>query len=246
MRHKRAIKIHLVDPQQMFTEALVERLSREPEFEVTGSVCAEEAGRHCAVNPPNVLVLSWGLPDPGALHLARSLRQNTEGEPFTILVADLTDDLTPEQAIAEGAHGYVNKRAGVDWLAAAIRAVADGQVWASWDVVRRLMAQQRVGVAAEPVQRDGDQPNPRKLSPREIEVLQLAATGLSTDGIAEALFVEVTTIKTHLLRINRKLGVNGRLAAVMLATELGMIEQPGRWGSGPAMDGESPAAEGNI
>jgi len=127
---------------------------------------------------------------------------------LVVTTYDTDADVLP--AIEAGATGYVLKDAPRDELLRAVRAAARGEAVLAPAVVDVLMSRVR-GPAQEP------------LTPREVEVLRLVARGTSNRDAAAALFVSEATVKTHLLHIYAKLGVNDRAAAVALAVERGLV-----------------------
>lgn len=114
-------------------------------------------------------------------------------------------------AIEAGATGYLLKDAPRAKLLQAVEATARGEAVLSSSVGARLMERVR-------------NPDRELLSDREMEVLRLVASGSTNRDIAEALFVSEATVKTHLIHIFSKLGVNDRAAAVATAFEQGLLK----------------------
>jgi DNA-binding NarL/FixJ family response regulator len=127
---------------------------------------------------------------------------------LVVTTYDTDADVLP--AIEAGATGYLLKDAPRDELLRAVRAAARGEAILAPAVADVLMSRVRAP-AQEP------------LTPREVEVLRLIARGASNRDAAAALFVSEATVKTHLLHIYAKLGVNDRTAAVALAVERGLV-----------------------
>ena len=115
------------------------------------------------------------------------------------------------RAIEAGATGYILKDAPREELFRAIRATAQGQSYLSPSVATRLMGQLRAPAGAA-------------LSPREVDVLTWVAKGASNKEIAQHLHISEATVKSHLLHIFAKLGVNDRTQAVTLAVQKGIIQ----------------------
>ena len=136
---------------------------------------------------------------------------------------DTDSDVLP--AIHAGATGYLLKDAPREELFRAVRAAARGEAVLSPAVASRLMGRLRTP-AHEP------------LSQRELEVLNLIARGLNNREAAAHLFISEATVKTHLLHVYAKLGVNDRAAAVATAFERGLLPPvAGSSDSGPAIRG---------
>ena len=126
-------------------------------------------------------------------------------------------------ALQAGASGFLLKDTPPSQLADGIRAVAAGEALLAPTVTRRLIEEfARVGPArrVRPAELD-------ELTPRELEVLQLVARGMSNAEIAADLFLGETTVKTHVTHVLGKLGLRDRVQAVVLAYESGLIT-PGR------------------
>jgi DNA-binding NarL/FixJ family response regulator len=121
---------------------------------------------------------------------------------------DMDSDVLP--AIEAGATGYLLKDSPRDELFRAVEAAARGQAVLSPAVATRLMGQMR-------------QPATEPLSQRELEVLELIAQGSTNREAAKALFISEATVKTHLLHVYAKLGVNDRAAAVATAFSRGYL-----------------------
>jgi len=122
-------------------------------------------------------------------------------------------------ALAAGASGFLLKDVGPDQLTEAIRVVAQGEALLAPTVTRRLIDELVRGGRRRlrPPEALGE------LTPRELEVLELVAQGLSNAEIADLLMVEETTIKTHVSRLLAKLGLRDRVQAVVLAYESGLV-----------------------
>jgi DNA-binding NarL/FixJ family response regulator len=126
-------------------------------------------------------------------------------------------------ALRAGASGFLLKRTSPEELTAAIHTVAAGEALLSPSVTRRVIDR----MAAQPVIGEPTDPRLDELTPREREVLELIAQGLSNREIADALIVEETTVKTHVKRVLMKLDARDRVQAVILAYEWGLVA-PGR------------------
>jgi DNA-binding NarL/FixJ family response regulator len=114
--------------------------------------------------------------------------------------------------VRAGAAGYVLKHDSSDMLVTAVRAVAQGEGWLSPRVADILVRSVR----------NYDEKPDAKLTEREVDVLRLMARGQRNDEIAEALFITNQTVKNHVRRIFRKLGVETRVDAVLYAIDQGI------------------------
>lgn len=129
--------------------------------------------------------------------------------PFVLIVTTYDTDADILRAVEAGASGYLLKDAPPDRLVDAVRRAAEGETVLAPVVADRLLARLR-------------NPAP-KLSGRELEVLQLVADGASNRDVARTLFVSEATVKTHLVHVFSKLGVDSRTAAVSRAREHGLL-----------------------
>ena len=127
-----------------------------------------------------------------------------------IVLTTYESDESILKAIEAGASGYLLKAAPQEEILAGIRSVARGEVALAPSIAALLVRR----VAA---------PTPVKLSERETQVLALVAQGQSNPAIAKTLFLSEATVKTHLIHVFEKLGVNDRTRAVTLAMELGLL-----------------------
>ena len=146
--------------------------------------------------------------------MIRAVRDQFPSVPILACGAN-PDDLTVSQALFTGADGFVNKDVEPGVFVDAVRRAAQGEVVLagvpdSW--VGRIADNVERNVSTEPV-----------LTQREVEVLEVAAEGLTARQIGHRLGVRGRTVTTHLGRIYRKLGTSGRVAALAAASEFGML-----------------------
>ena len=161
---------------------------------------------------PAVALMDIDLGDGSGTELAQAIRD--EGIPTAIvLYTGSVDNALIDAAVASGARGLVLKSSPIEHLASAIRAAAAGQ-----DYVDRLLA-----AAARPRART---PRSLQISKREAQVLGMLSQGITTEQVAQDLFLSPETVQTHVRNAARKLGAHGRLHAVILALIHGDIELP--------------------
>jgi DNA-binding NarL/FixJ family response regulator len=160
------------------------------------------------------------------------------GGPRVIILTTYDLDHYVYAALTAGASGFLLKDVSPEHLVAAIRLVQSGDALLAPTITRRLIERfARRDEAKAAVHRDLSE-----LTPRELEVLRLLATGLSNAELADRLTLSATTVKTHVARILSKLGLRDRVQAVVLAYETGLIAPGGAptGTAGPAHGG-SPA-----
>jgi DNA-binding NarL/FixJ family response regulator len=193
------MNILLVDDHQMMRDGLRAVLERESDLHVTGEAAdGRTAIELCATLHPDVVVMDIGMP---GLNGIEATRQVTQNYPRTKVVAlSMNADRRYVHAMFEaGAWGYLVKSSASEELIRAIRAVAHDEKYVSPTVAGAVLDAFVVGPKA--THRD-----PRSdLSPREREVLQLLAEGMTSKEIASKLDLAVSTIETHRKQIMAKL-----------------------------------------
>jgi DNA-binding NarL/FixJ family response regulator len=122
-------------------------------------------------------------------------------------------------ALTAGASGFLLKEVSPEQLVDAVRAVRSGDALLAPSITRRLV-ERFASAASAPLAVQGDL---SELTPRELEVLQLLARGLSNAELAAELVLSEATVKTHVARILRKLGLRDRVQAVVLAYQSGLV-----------------------
>jgi DNA-binding NarL/FixJ family response regulator len=176
---------------------------------------------------PDVVLMDLRMPEVDGVAAIRRLAERGVAARVLVLTTYDTDrDVLP--AIEAGATGYLLKDAPREDLLRAVRAAARGEAVLSPTVATRLLGQVR-------------QPAREPLSQRELEVLTLIARGATNREAASRLFISEATVKTHLLHVYAKLGVNDRAAAVAVAFERGLLSAGSR-SAGPTAGGPAAGA----
>lgn len=205
-----AIRVMLVDDHPVVRDGLHGVFAADEDFEVVAEAAnGQEAMARVASVDVDVMLLDLRMPRMGGVDTIRALAVERPGVRVLVLTTFDTDrDVLP--AIEAGATGYLLKDATAAELKEAVRAAYAGQPVLAPSVAGRLIGQVRGG------------PEPA-LSPREYEVLRLVAAGTTNRQAARRLLVSEATIKTHLLHLYEKLGVNDRAAAVSEAYQRGLL-----------------------
>jgi DNA-binding NarL/FixJ family response regulator len=204
------IRILIVDDHPVVRDGLRGMLTGLPEFEVAGEAAdGAQAVAQAAGLKPDVVLMDLRMPVmDGVEAIARMRTAQLAARVLVLTTYDTDADIL--RAIEAGATGYILKDAPREELYRAIRATAQGQTFLTPAVATRLMGQLRA-------------PLETALSPREVEVLTWVAQGASNKEIAHHLHLSEATVKSHLLHIFVKLGVNDRTQAVTLALQKGLI-----------------------
>jgi two-component system nitrate/nitrite response regulator NarL len=214
MASPRRVRVYLADDHPIFLEGIVRAVRERPEFELVGSATnGEEALAGLRRHKPDVAVLDLRMGGLSGKEILAAARRDGLATRILLLSAYLADDLI-YGTIAAGAAGYLSKEMDRDRILDAVAAVARGEVVLSPEV--------QSGVARE-IQRREMVARPG-LTPRELEILALAAQGRSTPEIAGHLHLSAATVKTHLQNAYDKLGVTDRTAAVAVAMRRGLLE----------------------
>jgi DNA-binding NarL/FixJ family response regulator len=210
------ISVLIVDDQPIARAGFRSVLAAAPRIEVVGEAAdGEEAVELARRLRPDVVLMDIRMPRLDGIEATRRLA----GLKVLILTTFGLDEYIVE-ALRAGASGFLLKDAPVDELVGAIRAVAAGEAQLSPTVTRRLLDQVAHRLPAPVTPTDGGF---EELTPREREVLQLMAGGLSNAEIAAALFVSEPTVKTHVSSVLSKLGLRSRIQAVIYAYEAGVV-----------------------
>jgi DNA-binding NarL/FixJ family response regulator len=164
---------------------------------------------------PDVLVLDLQMPQGDGLEVLRRLSA-LPNPPATVLLAGYIPDDSVVEAMRLGVKGVVLKEMAPSLLVACIRKVAAGGIWLEQDAVGRAFEKLLRTAHSRRAVED-------LLTPREVEIVCLAATGASTRAIGEKLFISDSTVKTHLHSVYEKLSLKGRVQLANYAKEHGLV-----------------------
>ena len=214
------IKILLVEDQQLVREGLKGLLALHDELKVVGEASdgAEALEWLSAVPPddmPDVILSDMRMPRLDGIGLIRALAARALRLP-TVLLTTFDDTAAFDEAVRAGARGFLLKAISPETLAQALRDVHGGGTALRPSLTTRMEAKggERAFTAA-------DHPDP--LSPKELQVLRLVASGRSNTEIAGLLGNSEGVIKNHCSAIFSKMGVRDRTQAVLRAIDLGWI-----------------------
>ncbi|RXS70369.1 response regulator transcription factor [Streptomyces sp. TM32] len=206
------VRLLLADDHPVVRAGLRAVLETEPDFEIVADVpTAEQAVRLAAECDVDVVLMD--LQFGGRMLGSQATAEITArpGGPRVLVLTTYDTDADILAAIEAGATGYLLKDAPPQELAAAVRTAAAGRSALAPTVALRLMDRLRTPATA--------------LSRRETEVLQLVAEGHSNAAVSKRLFLSQATVKSHLVHIYAKLGVDSRTSAVAAATAQGLIRR---------------------
>ncbi|SDQ25001.1 response regulator transcription factor [Microbacterium sp. cf332] len=209
------IRLLIVDDHPIVRAGLAGLLADEPGFAVVAEAAdGEQAAQLVAQTRPDVVLMDLRMPVlDGVAATARIISDRAEAStPRVLILTTYESDDQILAAIEAGASGYLLKAAPREEIVAGIRSVAAGQSALSPAVAVRLVERMR-----------RPEPPASALTPRETDVLRLVAAGHGNRQIAVQLGIGESTVKTHLLRVYDKLGVDSRTRAVTLALERGLL-----------------------
>jgi DNA-binding NarL/FixJ family response regulator len=217
-----AVRVVVVDDDDLMRAGLKAVLSSDAGIAVVGEA---RSGR-AAVDrvhelQPDLVLMDVRMPDLDGIAATRRILGATPAVRVLILTTFEQDDYI-FGAISAGASGFLLKRTRPEELLAAVHTVAAGDSLLSPSVTRIVIDR----LARQPAPEAGSSERLDELTPREREVLDLLARGLSNHEISAALVIEESTVKTHVKRILTKLGLRDRIQTVIFAYESGLT-RPG-------------------
>jgi len=203
-------RVLIADDHPVVRAGLRDMLSTQADFDVVAEVvnCAEAVTLTTRLQP-HVVLMDLRMPEMDGVHATAQIKaQHQHVQVLVLTTYDSDSDILP--AVEVGATGYILKDAPREELFQAIRAAAQGKPVLTSSITARLMERMR-------------SPTVEALTSREIDVLKLVAKGAHNKQIASQLYITEATVKSHLIRIYGKLGVDDRTAAVTKALEQGIL-----------------------
>lgn len=205
-----SIRIVVADDHPVVRSGLMSMLASQPDFDVVGEAGnGREAVEMVAKLHPGVVLMDLRMPVMDGVAAIEGISENHPETKILVLTTyDSDSDIL--RAVEAGATGYLLKDSPREELYEAVRSTASGKPLLTPVVAARLMKSIR-------------EPRPRKLSGREVEVLDLVRRGMSNKEVGRELHISEATVKTHLIHTFGKLGVDDRTAAVNTALERGIL-----------------------
>ena len=215
------IRILLADDQALVRGGIRLILEAEPDMEVAGEAAdggeAVTAALRCQ---PDLVLMDIRMPELDGIEAARRLLPRLPACRVVMLTTFDLDDYVVD-AFRAGASGFLLKTAPPAQLVAAVRTVQAGDALLAPASTRRLIEQSLK--PARPPRSPSEEAAVASLTAREHDVLRLLARGLTNAEIAGQLFVESSTVKSHVASLLGKLGLRDRVQAVVYAYESGLV-----------------------
>jgi DNA-binding NarL/FixJ family response regulator len=224
----RNIRVVLADSSRLTTMGISQVLQKEPDIELVGTAAdGDEAAAKTLELEPDVLVIEADLPRTSGIKVTQRIRRELPHVGVVVLTAK-DDEQTLFEAIRAGAAAYLNKDCEPTELVDAIRKARAGQFIINEKVFNRPAVASKVLAEFRElsVYGPGSSHVFAPLSPREVQILDNIAQGMTNKEVAYALAISEQTVKNHMSSILRKLSVNDRTQAVVYAIRQGWIKGP--------------------
>jgi DNA-binding NarL/FixJ family response regulator len=215
----KAITVLIVDDQRTFGEALQLALAKEKDLRVVDVVTDGPAAVEAATEfRPDVVLLDAAMPGMNGIEATRRIK-DADPDAQVLILSGYEDELLLARAMQAGAVGLLRKTEAVTNVADSVRLAHRGEPLHDEKEIegalRRLRHRRELDASAEK--------RLARLTPREVEILELMAAGNQADQIAEQLGMSVYTLRTHTQNILTKLGVHSKLEALVLAIRFGRV-----------------------
>lgn len=211
-------RIMLVEDHATFREPLAFMFNREPDFEVVAQAGSVAEARQ-NLGGIDLAVVDLDLPDGDGTDVIGALRAVNPRGIVLVLTANANREAFA-RAVEAGAAGVLHKTVRIQQVVDAARSLLSGKsIFSTEEVIELLRLAEQSRERDREVHRYVE-----RLTPREMEVLQALADGLSDKDVSESLHVGVGTVRNHLVSIFSKLGVNSRLQALVFALRQGIVK----------------------
>jgi DNA-binding NarL/FixJ family response regulator len=202
------IRVLTVDDHPLLREGITALINSQPDMVLVGQASTGRDGiREFEAHRPDVTLMDLRLPDMSGIDTMVAIRAGSP-EARILVLTTFDGDVEIQRALAAGARGYLLKSMPPREMVQAIRQVHAGK--------KRIPPE----IAAHIAEHLGDE----LLTPREVEVLKLVASGNRNKDIGERLFISEETVKVHVKHVMNKLGASDRTQAVAIAIRRGIIQ----------------------
>jgi len=222
------VRILIVDDHVLFRVGIAQILSKEPDLEVVGEAEDSRTAMDAALDTsPNIILMDLSLPSPGGIETTQRIKRELPSVSIIVLAVQEDEDALFD-AIKAGAAAFILKDVSPDDLVNIIRRVSNGEYLINDKVFSQPAVASRVLKEFRELAVYGQEAAPifAPLSPREVEILDNIAQGMTNKQVAYTLSISEQTVKNHMSSILRKLSVNDRTQAVVYAMRQGWIKMP--------------------
>jgi DNA-binding NarL/FixJ family response regulator len=203
------MRLLIADDHPVFLESLSLLVGKIPGYEVVGKMNnGREVLEYLRYSPVEIVLTDIQMPGMGGIELIMELRR-LYPEVKVLMLTMLEDTETVKAALTAGAAGYVFKSASLEVFSRALNTVAAGGTFYSEEVMQRMVESKEGGL-------DG-------LTDREVEIIRLITSGLTSVEIAKQLFISVNTVDTHRKNIFSKTGVKNAVGLTHYARKHGIV-----------------------
>jgi DNA-binding NarL/FixJ family response regulator len=197
----KSVRVFLVDDHPIVRQALKLAMRHEHDLEVCGEADdREEALKGIATSEPDLAIVDLRLRDSDGLELVRDLRDR-HPKVLSLVLSMQDETMTAERAVRAGARGYISKREAPGKIIEAVRKVLGGEIY--WSEKAAAQVASKIASPSRPANSSAID----HLSERELQVFEQIGLGHSTNQIAEALHIDVSTVETYRARIKEKLNL---------------------------------------
>lgn len=214
-----SIRIVIADDHRAFAEALAATMRMEKDLSIVAVVHDGEAAIEVALNKePDVVVMDLQMPGVDGIAATRRIKE-AHPETHVVILSASEGEYERARALDAGAEGYLSKERSVKDVTSSVRDVSRGKNLVSPEEARRILAHLRKRRERDSAERE----RVARLTPRETEILQGLADGLSTERLALKLEISRNTLRTHVQNILFKLRVHSKVEALALAIRHGKV-----------------------
>ena len=222
------VRILIVDDHALYRVGIRNILEREPDLEIVAEADdARTALDASFATNPDVILMDLSLPSPGGIETTQRVKRELPAAAIIVLSTEEDEDALFD-AIKAGAAAFILKDIAPEDLVMVIRRVVAGEYLINDKVFSKPAVASRVLKEFRELAVYGQEAAPifAPLSPREVEILDNIAQGMTNKQVAYALSISEQTVKNHMSSILRKLAVNDRTQAVVYAMRQGWIKMP--------------------
>jgi DNA-binding NarL/FixJ family response regulator len=222
------MRILIVDDHALMRMGIRNILEREPDFDIVAEADDTRSALDASfATNPDVILMDLSLPAPGGIETTQRIKRELPSAAIIVLSTEEDEDALFE-AIKAGAAAFILKDIAPEDLVMVIRRVVAGEYLINDKVFSKPAVASRVLKEFRELAVYGQEAAPifAPLSPREVEILDNIAQGMTNKQVAYALSISEQTVKNHMSSILRKLSVNDRTQAVVYAMRQGWIRMP--------------------